>query len=120
MSYPRHKCPFVRVLIFHLHMPFNESWMFSHINFCVHFLSFAFYFFKGGYTLTHTHTHKYRYSSIPDPMGNNTAITFSDSEDLVYQAEYEGGEYCEVPEELARLLQQEERLFCLTRSSWIQ
>ena len=42
-------------------------------------------------------------------MGNDTAIAFSDSEDLVYQAEYEGEEDCKVPEELARLLQQEER-----------
>ena len=49
------------------------------------------------------------YPSTPEPMGNNTAIAFSDSEDLIYQAEYEGEEDCEVPGELARLLQQEER-----------
>ena len=36
-------------------------------------------------------------------------MAFSDSEDLVYHAEYEGDEDCEVPGELARLLQQEER-----------
>ena len=42
-------------------------------------------------------------------MGNDTAIAFSDSEDPIYQAEYEGEEDCEVPGELARLLQQEER-----------
>ena len=42
-------------------------------------------------------------------MGNDTAIDFSDSEDLIYQAEYEGEEDCEVTGELARLLQQEER-----------
>ena len=36
-------------------------------------------------------------------------MAFSDSEDLVYHAEYEGEEDCEVPGELARLLQQEER-----------
>ena len=42
-------------------------------------------------------------------MGNDTAIAFSDSEDLINQAEYEGEEDCEVPEELARLLQQGER-----------
>ena len=42
-------------------------------------------------------------------MGNDTAIAFSDSEGLIYQAEYEGEEYCEVPGELARLLQQEEK-----------
>ena len=43
-------------------------------------------------------------------MGNDTAIAFSDSEDLIYQAEYEGEEDCEVPGELARLLQQEGRV----------
>ena len=40
-------------------------------------------------------------------MGNDTAMAFSDSEDLIYQAEDEGEEDCEVPGELARLLQQE-------------
>ena len=61
--------------------------------------------FKDGYTLTHAHTHKYRYPSIPDPMGNDTAMAFSDSEDLIYQAGDEGEVDCEVPGELARLLQ---------------
>ena len=42
-------------------------------------------------------------------MGNDTAMAFHDSEDLIYQAEDEGEEDCEVPGELARLLQQEER-----------
>ena len=42
-------------------------------------------------------------------MGNNSAMAFSDSEDLVNHAEYEGEEDCEVLGELARLLQQEER-----------
>ena len=46
--------------------------------------------------------------SIPDPMGNNTTMAFSDSEDPTYQAEYEGEKDCEMPGELARLLQQEE------------
>ena len=78
-------------------------------TFCAHCFFFYILFFKDGYTLTHTHTHKCRYPSIPDPMGNDTAIAFSDFEDLIYQAEYEGGEDCEVPGELARLLQQEER-----------
>ena len=35
-------------------------------------------------------------------------MAFSDSKDLVNHAEYEGDEDCEVPGELARLLQQEE------------
>ena len=38
-------------------------------------------------------------------MGNDTAMAFSDSEDLIYQDEYEGEEDCEVPVELARILQ---------------
>ena len=42
-------------------------------------------------------------------MGNDTAIAFSDSEDLIYQSKYKGEEDCELPGELARLLQQEER-----------
>ena len=42
-------------------------------------------------------------------MGNNSAMAFCDSENLVYQVEDEGEEDCEVLGELARLLQQEER-----------
>ena len=42
-------------------------------------------------------------------MGNGSAMSFCDSENLIYQAEDEGEEDCEVPEKLARLLQQEER-----------
>ena len=42
-------------------------------------------------------------------MGEYSAISFNNSEDLVNQAEYEDDEGCEVPGELARLLQQEER-----------
>ena len=42
-------------------------------------------------------------------MGNDSAMAFCDSENLIYQAEDKGEEDCEVPGELARLLQQEER-----------
>ena len=42
-------------------------------------------------------------------MGNGSAMAFCDSENLIYQAEDEGEEDCEVPGELSRLLQQEER-----------
>ena len=69
---------------------------------------------------THTHTHKCRIPSIPDPMGNDTAMAFSDSEDLIYQAEDEGKEDCEVPGELSRFLQQEERTIHPTRNQWTQ
>ena len=43
-------------------------------------------------------------------MGDYSALAFSDSEDLFNHAEYKGDEDCEVPGELARLLQQEERV----------
>ena len=42
-------------------------------------------------------------------MGNDSSMAFCDSENLIYQAEDEGEEDCEVPWELSRLLQQEER-----------
>ena len=42
-------------------------------------------------------------------MGNDSAMAFCDSETIIYQAKDEGEEDCEVPGELARLLQQEER-----------
>ena len=42
-------------------------------------------------------------------MGDYSAVSFNNSEDLVNLAEYEDDEGCEVPGELARLLQQEER-----------
>ena len=44
-----------------------------------------------------------------DSMGNDTAMAFCDSQNLSYQAEDESEEDCEVPGELTRLLQQEER-----------
>ena len=76
---------------------------------CDHCFSFLHFVVLRWLSLTHTHTHKCRYLSTPEPMGNNTAIAFGDSEDPIYQAKYEGEEDCEVPGELARLLQQEER-----------
>ena len=60
------------------------------------FFLFKFYLFKGGYPL-HTPTlTKCMYPSIPDPMGNNSAMAFSNSEDLANHAEYENDEDCEV------------------------
>ena len=44
-----------------------------------------------------------------DPIDNESAIVVYDFENLINQAEDEGVEDCEVPGELARLLQQEER-----------
>ena len=42
-------------------------------------------------------------------MGNDIVMAFHDFEDLIYQAEEEGEEDCEVPGELSGLLQQEDR-----------
>ena len=42
-------------------------------------------------------------------MGNDSAMDFCNSKNLVYQAEDKGEEDCEVPRELSRLLKQEER-----------
>ena len=44
-----------------------------------------------------------------DPIDNNSVIVNSDFENTIYQAEGEDGEDCEVPGELARLLEQEGR-----------
>ena len=53
-------------------------------------------------------------------MGNDSSMAFCDSENLIYQAEEEGGEDYEVPGELARLLQQEERTIQPHEEPWIQ
>ena len=42
-------------------------------------------------------------------MGDYSVLAFNNSKDLVNHAEYEADEDCEVPGELVRLLQQEER-----------
>ena len=75
------------------------------IVFLLHFTFFQRYL----YPYTHPHS-QCRYPSILDPMGNDIAMAFCGSENLIYQAEEEGEEDYEVPGELARLLQQEERV----------
>ncbi|KAI5436143.1 hypothetical protein KIW84_022554 [Lathyrus oleraceus] len=45
-----------------------------------------------------------------DPIDNSYAMARYDFENPIFQAEEEGDEDCELPEELARLLQQEERV----------
>ena len=74
---------------------------------CIFFLHFI--SFRDSYTLTHTHILKCRSTSTQDPMGNGSAMAHCDFENPIYQAEDEGEEECEVPGELSRLLQQEER-----------
>ena len=44
-----------------------------------------------------------------DPIVNGSAIANYDFENMIYEANDEGEEDCEVPGELARLLQQKER-----------
>ena len=44
-----------------------------------------------------------------DPIDNSSTTASYDFENLINQAEDEGKDDCEVPGELARLLQQEER-----------
>ncbi|KAI5433312.1 hypothetical protein KIW84_020552 [Lathyrus oleraceus] len=46
----------------------------------------------------------------PDPIDNGSAMARFDFENPIFQAEEEGDEDCELPEELTRLLKQEERV----------
>ncbi|KAI5427624.1 hypothetical protein KIW84_032870 [Lathyrus oleraceus] len=46
----------------------------------------------------------------PDPIDNGSATARFDFENPIFQAEEEGDEDCELPEELTRLLKQEERV----------
>ena len=64
---------------------------------------------KDSYALTHTHVSKCRSTYAQDPKGNDSSMAYHDIENSIYQVEDEGEEHCEVPGELARLLQQEER-----------
>src|SRR3954467_176499 len=50
-----------------------------------------------------------RSMSTLDPIDNGSAIAKYDFENPIYQAEDEGEEDCEVPRELARLIEQEEK-----------
>lgn len=47
---------------------------------------------------------------ILDPLEDDYVMAFCDFDHPIYQAEDEGEENCELPEELARLLRQEERV----------
>src|SRR4051812_11323938 len=51
----------------------------------------------------------YRSTFTLDPVDNDSAIAKYDFENPIYQAEDEGEDGCEVPRELARLLEQEEK-----------
>ena len=90
-----------------------------HSNLCAHYLSFSSNtFFKISmcltcartHTHTHTHTHTCRSSSTMDLIANDSTIVDYDFKCPINQAEDEGEEDYEIPEELARLLLQEEKV----------
>src|SRR3954462_5075051 len=59
---------------------------------------------------SYTHPHnKWRFTFTLDPVDNNSAIASHDFENPIYQTEDESEEDCEVPRELAKLLEQEEK-----------
>ena len=64
-----------------------------------------------------THTHIYKSTSTLDPTDNDSATVSYDFESPINQAKDEGEDDCEVPEELARLLLQEERAIQLTKTT---
>ena len=45
-----------------------------------------------------------------DPFDNDSAIALYDFDNLINQAEEEGEEDCELPKEIARMLEQEEKV----------
>jgi hypothetical protein len=72
---------------------------------------FFFYFIFINYVFLHTPTSlKCRSSSTLDPVDNSSTIANYNFENPIYQAEDGKDEDCEVPVELARLLQQEEKV----------
>ena len=80
-----------------------------HTNFALSIFSFLFSLYQNNYSLTRTHVSYCRSISTLDPIDNSYAISSYDFKNPINQAEDEGEDDCEVPGELARLLQQEER-----------
>src|SRR4051812_11212561 len=82
----------------------------SHVqNFVILFLSlfhFQIAMFFSSYTLTYLPC---RFTYTLDPVNNDSAIARHDFETPIYQTEDESEEDCEVPREIARLLEQEEK-----------
>ena len=73
---------------------------------CIQVLHSLFFFSAFyNYALTHTHISTCRSISTLDPIDNSSAIASYDFENPINQAKDD----CEVPGELSRLLQQEER-----------
>ena len=80
-----------------------------HTNFALFIFSFLLSLYQNSYALPHTHVSYYRSISTLDPIDNSSATAGYDFENPINQAEDEGEDDYEVPGELARLLQQEER-----------
>src|ERR1051325_11521821 len=74
----------------------------------VSFFLLLYHPFKKLCVLTHTHVIHCRITS--NLVDNSYAIAKYDFDNPIYQAEDEGEEDCELPGELVRLLQQEERV----------
>ena len=96
-------------MIIHKYCSFNNNIGCFTFKFCALCFSFTYFIFKIVVVLTHTHTLHCRSSSTLDLVDNNSAIAIYDFENPIYQSKDEGEEDCEVPGELSRLLQQEER-----------
>ena len=94
---------------FQFHMSLIKHWTFLHTNLVLSVFLFCFLFYQCSYALTHTHVLNCISISTLDPVNNNPAIASYDFKNPINQAEDEGEEDCEVPGELARLLQREER-----------
>ena len=67
------------------------------------------------FPFSHTVTKKPKYrlcrcTATTDYIDNNSAIVHYDFDNLIYRAEEEAYEDCDLPEELARLLKQEEKV----------
>ena len=80
-----------------------------HTNFALSVFLFLSLLYQYNYALTHTHVSNCRSISTLDSIDNNSATASYDFKNPINQAENEGEDDCEVPGELARLLQQEER-----------
>ena len=63
----------------------------------------VFFSFHSLFTLISTYHHSCRCTS-PNPIDNSSAMARFDFKNPIFQAEEEGDEDCELPEELARLL----------------
>src|SRR3954464_2134365 len=70
------------------------------------FIRFQIAMFFSSYTLTYLPC---RFTYTLDPVNNDYAIARHDFENPIYQTEDESEEDCEVPRELARLLEQKEK-----------